>query len=827
MTTSNHPPATMAHALPQTISFLSSILTPSEHPPSEPQETIPAILSILREPDEDEKPERLKAFLSSAATPLGALPDHQLNQLILALLHQHHQDIHHKQPALARASSQRITIAKSRFQPRAPHPASTPNTPPFSARFIHQPKPALSLQPPPALNASALEFKPVLSRAVSMPFEPTAALPTPPPAAAEHPARLSARPAFLADAPRSATGFLHHSPLGSPAPNSPYFPRNSRPATPEIPRDPWLTPVQDSPRLHSRLQIEQQLAYNATQLDPDALFLPFQASTSPLKSPLPEIVTQQPGSQGLPNCNADAPSCPSALEWGMSPEMAEEMAQFSVWAADTSDSDGSQPPAIVHHPPEEDDDDGQWITPYDEMCAALAGTGVSEALIDEALGQTGLDTHKAIDWLLQRHRFPAASQPPSADPALLASIRPSSRATSPVPSSPRLLPRTKSPDPTKLRFNNKTSSTNGSVGDDSGFEPSPSHRVCRFYLQGCCLRSDCKFSHDVGKAICRFWLKGHCLKGESKCDFLHSIPDLTTDEGAGAAAEKPQKAPDARSFADEFPSLAEAVGQQQQQKKKPGMVRVLRDVLLLPTAVGTGASPSLAKLTETYRSKTAEMGMRRKECYVRAKECFKRADAAGVKQWTQEGDGWTKRLADEPRATAGAMIAERNRLMKDAVRAGVPARKDKVDEGPDRMHRGKEMGGGICLGVVAPPVSSRASPVKERMEALMDLHGLSPDDAVYYLEKFLMALKTDCFQGLAYVLTRPAVERPTSSSASASSSSASPSADGQESEGKEEATLEKALATWLERKRFPFLAPAEAPASGPVRRGIICIDPVR
>ncbi|POV96489.1 hypothetical protein PSTT_15618 [Puccinia striiformis] len=39
------------------------------------------------------------------------------------------------------------------------------------------------------------------------------------------------------------------------------------------------------------------------------------------------------------------------------------------------------------------------------------------------------------------------------------------------------------------------------------------------------------------------------------------------------------------------------------------------------------------------------------------------------------------------------------------------------------------------------------------MEVLMDLHGLLPDDGVYYLEKFMMALKTEGYQGLAYVLT--------------------------------------------------------------------------
>lgn len=815
------------HQLTHTLAFLSEILNTSTH---NSNDLISNILSILQnsldDNDDDDKPDKLKHLLANSATHLNQLPEQQLNQLILSLLHLHREDIQpiKQQPT---CSSQKFSIrTKSRFQPRSPHPASTPSTPPFSARVAFP----TATPPPEKLNASAIEFKPILSRTHSMPFQSTP-INLIPPQNHHHSAHLSptSHP-FLIETTRSpTTGYTHHSPIGSPSPNSPYFNRHqqSRPTTPEIPRDPWLKdensllqPQQDSPAISPRLHIDQQIEFNHS--DSHTLFLPFQAAvTIPLKSPLPTISTNSPG-LSLSNNEAPAP------QWGLSPEMAEEMAQFNVW--EHSDSDGSQPPTIVHHPPEEEDGTGRyWMTPYDELCAALAGTGVSEALIDEALGQTGFDTAKAIDWLLERHGIPYPAHPTmlsidhphqapsSRDPS------PTRRPVSPAhsnSSSPRFT-HNKSPSPTFQRRIAKINPASSSSVEES--DPNPSQRVCRFYLQGCCLRSDCKFSHDVGKAVCRFWLKGHCLKGESKCDFLHEIPEIMSDETSVTVVEK---APVVRSFTDEFPSLEESRGL----KKKP-QAR-LRAAQLLPDN-SAEPSPSLAKLTDTYRAKTLEFSSRRKECFDLAKESFKRADGAGVKKWSKEGDEWNRRLADETRAIAGSMIAERNRLLKDAVREGVSERLSKVEEGPDRMHRGKEMGGGICLGVVASSRNQGVVAVKERMEVLMDLHGLNPEDGVYYMEKFLMALKTEGFQGLAYVLTSASsssslvedtVGGAHSSEEDAPPPSLSLSLSSSSSElTRDQAKLEKAVQNWLDRKRFAYLFFA----AGPTRPAFLCIDPVR
>jgi hypothetical protein len=67
----------------------------------------------------------------------------------------------------------------------------------------------------------------------------------------------------------------------------------------------------------------------------------------------------------------------------------------------------------------------------------------------------------------------------------------------------------------------------------------PEARICRHFLAGSCLRSDCAFSHDLSRTPCRFWAAasscasssssgpdggdvGFCSAGDS-CPFLHAL----------------------------------------------------------------------------------------------------------------------------------------------------------------------------------------------------------------------------------------------------------------------------------------------------------------
>ncbi|KAK5663452.1 hypothetical protein OQA88_3881 [Cercophora sp. LCS_1] len=50
--------------------------------------------------------------------------------------------------------------------------------------------------------------------------------------------------------------------------------------------------------------------------------------------------------------------------------------------------------------------------------------------------------------------------------------------------------------------------------------------ICKFFLStGQCLRSDCRFSHDLSSHICKYWVAGNCLAGNT-CIFSHDPAHL-------------------------------------------------------------------------------------------------------------------------------------------------------------------------------------------------------------------------------------------------------------------------------------------------------------
>ncbi|KAI8139680.1 hypothetical protein BJV82DRAFT_672353 [Fennellomyces sp. T-0311] len=52
--------------------------------------------------------------------------------------------------------------------------------------------------------------------------------------------------------------------------------------------------------------------------------------------------------------------------------------------------------------------------------------------------------------------------------------------------------------------------------------PPRRRQVCRHFLAGECYRKDCWFAHDLQVKVCKFWLQGSCLKGDY-CEFSHHI----------------------------------------------------------------------------------------------------------------------------------------------------------------------------------------------------------------------------------------------------------------------------------------------------------------
>lgn len=159
------------------------------------------------------------------------------------------------------------------------------------------------------------------------------------------------------------------------------------------------------------------------------------------------------------------------------------------------------------------------LTPFDHL-HSIFGADVSEQVLEEALNQTGFDVDKAIEYIIDTQMGTLPPQPPpgmgppppgmaGAPPGMEFLPPPPSRGFGASGSRPLVISRDSfdgfgggnggrgggaSP-----RFGGSRSGTPTGEAGGRGV----GGRVCRFYLAGNCLRSDCRFSHDVSKAVCK------------------------------------------------------------------------------------------------------------------------------------------------------------------------------------------------------------------------------------------------------------------------------------------------------------------------------------
>lgn len=225
-------------------------------------------------------------------------------------------------------------------------------------------------------------------------------------------------------------------------------------------------------------------------------------------------------------------------------------------------------------PPEDVDPDTaamlmDGMTPLDVL-SMVFGSTLAPSEIEEALEANAYDFDRAMSWLVDRQ---VAS--------LSANNVPSPR-VHPVGSRVSIVSRD--------GLGGLLRSGRGHFGGGPGFRgqrfsrPVPGgNRVCRYFLQGECLRADCRFrsvvmysatiphevdrkyltaSHDLERALCRFWLRGTCAKGEN-CEFLHHLPkdiDVNNLPGAMGRMNLNGRENDNRSPPpEEFPALNHTV----------------------------------------------------------------------------------------------------------------------------------------------------------------------------------------------------------------------------------------------------------------------------
>jgi hypothetical protein len=140
-----------------------------------------------------------------------------------------------------------------------------------------------------------------------------------------------------------------------------------------------------------------------------------------------------------------------------------------------------------------------------------------------------------------------------------------------------------------------------------------------------------------------------------------------------------------------------------------------------------------------YRQRALQLGAARNACLSRAADAWRRGDGALAKRFSREGHELNAKMAVEMAGAAGKLVRERAKVAEQAVRARDAGWSD--DPG-DRSSRGNVCGGGlgVCLGIASRDVGDGKMSAEERMECVLDLHGLHSNEATEVLEEFLLAV---------------------------------------------------------------------------------------
>lgn len=460
-----------------------------------------------------------------------------------------------------------------------------------------------------------------------------------------------------------------------------------------------------------------------------------------------------------------------------------------------------------------------------EVLARVFGASVSQSDLEEALDKAGWEFEGAMALLMERAR-PGSKAIPVKAPGTQTPSQPVSR-TAGVAVVPR-----------ETFVQTKAGAGKGQAAAAAGGKASASagsgaNRVCRYYLAGECRRADCRFSHDVERALCRFWLKGQCVKGDL-CEFLHTLPQESDVSGVVDAMSRTdlnaQPAASDEPPVEDFPLLGKGTGPTP--KHDPGRSRfasaVKKSAPAAPAPSRTASStakpavaprpstrlrlraPSLLPTLPTgevlnnmymsYRQRAIQLGAARNACLSRAADAWRRGDGAAAKRFSKDAHELNRKMIEESSEAAHKIVRERVRVAVDAVKQRDAAWSD---DPRDRTERGKMCGGelGVVLGVASVSAAGEGGKglrAEERMECLLDLHGLHATEGVEALQEFLLGLEREQYFGLAYVIVGEEKHTGTQDAA----------------RGASKARLGTAVREWLCEWAYPWNE----------RNGVLCVD---
>ncbi|TPX63216.1 hypothetical protein SpCBS45565_g06756 [Spizellomyces sp. 'palustris'] len=260
----------------------------------------------------------------------------------------------------------------------------------------------------------------------------------------------------------------------------------------------------------------------------------------------------------------------------------------------------------------------------------------------------------------------------------------------------------------------------------------PGKQVCRHFLAGRCLRSDCWFSHDPEAMVCKFWLSGTCMKGD-QCLFTHGnelvqrIESMTAPTSTGSPRQSlggedfpaltpstPKKAPKidfwgpTQKFVDvakKKPVVQPAIVAAKQSAQSPVTSHRRSTKLVEAKWVSTG--DTLAAMYARYRQEAIDAAIQRNKLFQRATEAYISGNKAAAKAFSLGAHRLNERVQELHRQAGVRIFEERNKAGTNSDPAG----------------------------------------------HMIDLHGLHPTEAVEMLEVTIGKLRREHFGGHVVAVT--------------------------------------------------------------------------
>ncbi|KAI7881910.1 hypothetical protein K492DRAFT_161061 [Lichtheimia hyalospora FSU 10163] len=317
---------------------------------------------------------------------------------------------------------------------------------------------------------------------------------------------------------------------------------------------------------------------------------------------------------------------------------------------------------------------------------------------------------------------------------------------------------------TEALFNRKQQQQNESVQSAStetttvtmATAPVKKRQVCRHFLAGECYRKDCWFAHDLQVKVCKFWLQGSCLKGDY-CEFSHHI-DVQEVASKIKSTPQQQSTKPVRFDESEYPDLQSSCNKPKGptiQSATPTLVQ--EDFPTLGTAIKikqpakkTSSSPPSASINF---AEAAKRKVNVKQA-TKPKKTMSNVQDARIMQrlkqpvnipWLMTGSSLNKEyMKQRDQAIQYGML--RNRFFSRATAFYLEG-----DGAKAKAYSNQAKYYNRLMQEMHTEASRRIFEGRNQHEAFVDLHGLHIDEALDMIHERLGNLKG--YEGIVYIIT--------------------------------------------------------------------------